>query len=653
MKPKSRIVLGAVLALLCLAGAATLVTLRDIRRNDAIAKIPDRPAETPPADLAAVLRALEAGAPYEESAVENACAYVDGRWDCADFRLASLLRFLYVPDYALTEASRERIKRSLLGFRYWMTEPGRDSMCVWSENHQILFASAEYLAGKLYPDERFTNDGRSGLEHAASARERILTWLRQRWDYGFTEWYSNVYYVEDIAPLANLVDFSGDREIAAKASIVLDLLLYDVATQSHRGNFLSTSGRSYESGKKSGAGNSMRAVIEHVWGWEVNPDGRAGMEANFILVEDYQVPEVIRGIGRDMEAAVIKASVGLDVAELAREGLLGQEDRQIMMQWAMEAFTNPEVIANTVAYIDRHDMFSNAFLHDFTTVNLSLLKDLGLLPLVSRVLRPQTDGVAIQRANTYTYRTPDYLLATAQEHHPGGYYDQQHIVAASFGPGLSVFHTHPAVPEGKDGPNGGSPTYWVGGGHLPHAAQDRNVSLAVYRLPAKAGPMERKILPFTHAWFPTAAFDAFEVAGPWAFAASGTAFIAVRGIGDLELRDTGDELIQRGRDTAWVIEMAGRGEYPDFEAFKAALRSRPFSWKAGSLAYGLPDRELRLDYGKGFFLDGKRVDSDYKRFESPWAEVERKPAEMRIRHGGRELFLDFGRMIREERELAP
>ena len=94
-----------------------------------------------------------------------------------------------------------------------MDQPGQDSMCFWSENHQILFAASEYLAGQYYPDETFSNDGKKGTEHMAIARERIMIWLEQRWLYGFTEWYSSVYYVEDIAPLANLIEFADDDEI--------------------------------------------------------------------------------------------------------------------------------------------------------------------------------------------------------------------------------------------------------------------------------------------------------------------------------------------------------------------------------------------------------------------------------------------------------
>jgi hypothetical protein len=142
----------------------------------------------------------------------------------------------------LPEGGVERIQKSLLAFKYWIDEPGKDSMCYWSENHQILFAACEYLAGQLYQDKVFLNSGLTGREHIAKARKRILSWLGFRWDYGFSEWFSNMYYIENFAALANLVDFCIDEEITLKCKIVLDLLLYDIASQSFKGIFITTSG---------------------------------------------------------------------------------------------------------------------------------------------------------------------------------------------------------------------------------------------------------------------------------------------------------------------------------------------------------------------------------------------------------------------------
>jgi len=173
--------------------------------------------------------------------------------------------------------------------------------------------------------------------------------------------------------------------------------MFDIASQSFRGNFITTSGRLYENHKKSGNNASTIKISEHVWGYKFDGD-RFGMELNFIYANNYRVPQVIREIGLDPSTVIIKASNGLDVKELKKEGLIGLQDKQIMMQWGMEAFTNPEVINDSISIIEKYNMFKNEFLNEFKSVNITLLKKLGLLPLISRVLNPQTNGVALQRA---------------------------------------------------------------------------------------------------------------------------------------------------------------------------------------------------------------------------------------------------------------
>jgi hypothetical protein len=646
MKRKWALIVAAAL----LVGVAGSVAY-DASANGGYTKIPSDPKEPVPSHVDELLWALENGREIDPGDFDTTFQFVRSRYDCSDFRLQSLLRILYLYEDRLDDGTKGKIRETLLNFKYWMDEPGADSMCYWSENHQILFAAAEYLAGRKYPDDVFANNGMTGRQHMEKARARIMTWMEQRWLYGFTEWYSNTYYVEDIAPMSNLIDFSGDEEIRTKMSIIMDLLLYDMASQSYKGTFVTTSGRLYEGGKKSGRDASTRSVTEHVFGYDADTDQRMGMDLNFIYIRDYEIPEVIRAIGRDERAAEIRASSGLDVAELKGEGLVGPEDRQIMMQWGMEAFTNAPVITNSVNYIRKNKMFGNEFLYDFKDVNYTLLVKLGLLPVVSRVINPQTNGVAIQRANTYTYRTPWYSMATAQQYHPGDYGDQQQVSIATFGNELSIFNNHPAVEDGKRGPNGSSPLYWVGYGHLPHSAQDRNVNLSLYVLPGGKGLMEKQLLHYTHEYFPKAKFDDVVLDGRYAFARYGDAYVALIGRNELRFAPgKDDDLLQDGRETYWITELGDRQTDGAFDGFMDRIRSNRVEYGDRTLTYASRGKEYRLVFGREFTIDGATVDTNYKRFSSPWAEVDRKAGSMRFACGGHSLYLDFYNGIRERSE---
>ena len=108
------------------------------------------------------------------SRLDGTLEFINHEYDCSDFRLVNLIRILHEYGDRIPETTRSAIDTTLLAFRYWWDEPGENSMCYWSENHQILFASAEYLVGQIYPDTVFPNSLLTGPDHMIKARKRIL-----------------------------------------------------------------------------------------------------------------------------------------------------------------------------------------------------------------------------------------------------------------------------------------------------------------------------------------------------------------------------------------------------------------------------------------------------------------------------------------------
>ncbi len=607
---------------------------------------PSRPAERIGGDAHGMLWKLKNDQPVSLENAKNIRQYVDSRYDCSDFRLQSVLRMLYeYPDELGNEIAAE-FRSMLLNFKYWMDEQGDDGMCYWSENHQILFAAAEYLAGQLYPTDIFSNNGMTGAEHMEKARERILTWLDYRWYFGFTEWYSNTYYVEDIAPLSILIDFAQDDEIAQKAKIIMDLLIYDLASQSWKGTFVSSSGRMYEKGKKSGERSSMRAVSEAIFGYNTDPGERRGMDLNFLYINNYQVPEVIRAIGRDESTVIIKASNGLDVDELGSLGLIGLETRQIMMQWGMEAFTHPAVFENSLNYVRENEMFSNEFLYEMKYLDYRLLRLLKPYKLINAMTSPQTNGTAIQRSNCYTYKTPYYSMYTAQDYHPGEYGDQHHVFGVNLDNSLSVFHTHPALLAGEKHPRGNSPTYWVGNGHLPHSVQEENINLSIYKLPENKAPLEYRLIDFTHLYFPIDRFDQVIVDSNYVFGRYGDTFLVFIGKNKLEYNEPEKDFIQHGKLTYWICEM-GDAETETFDVFVKRIKGNPVIWVNDLLSYQSNGKTVSVQWQRDFMINSEDVYVDYPRFDAPWTYTERDPQEIRFEHKGHTLYLNFNKGIRE------
>lgn len=632
--------------ILVLFGAALIITAIDFVRISNYDVHPGRPSEKIHVAPDQVYRDLKDGKQdIDWSRLDGTLKYISGEYDCSDFRYVNLLRILYEFEEQIPEEYLQKIKKTLFNFRYWWDDLGENSMCYWSENHQILFASAEYLVGQKYPEVVFEKSGLSGKEHMNKARVRILDWLEMRWNYGFIEFYSEVYYKEDIGAIVNIIDYCEDEEIVKKTKIIMDVMFYDIAAQNIKSMYSSTSGRAYEGNRKGGPRKTLGGVTDYFFG-----NGsriHSGMTHGLMYTDNYEVPSVLLDIANDTSNVVIKQSNGLDVIELDSEGYFGTDNRSMMMQWGMESFTNPEIVRNSLAHIRSSRMFSNEFTKDFKILDFSLLKWLHLEPIVIRIINPQTNGVAIQKGNTYTYKTKDYSLYSVQKYHPGDYGDQQHVNGMNLGNVTSIFHTHPAIEVDKKNQ---SPNYWVGYGHLPHVAQDHAVSLAIYNIPEKKGLMEIDLLDYTHAYFPSELFDTTIVQDNYAFAKSGDSYCALITTNNLSFRDsTTDNLIQDGKQSFWIIEAGSKTEDQSFKLFYERILSNSLSFDEKSLVliYSSKNKEYELEFGQEFKLDGKIVDVNYPRYDSPYANAEKKDKSITYSFNGKSLHLEFENMIRE------
>lgn len=614
-----------------------------------------------------IMVSLEEGLEPDFSELGDTLAFIDGRYDCSDFRFPSLIRILYSHDDKLPQNVADDIKDTVINFKYWMDQSGDDSMCYWSENHQILFSTAEYLMGNYYKDEMFKNMDITGKEHSDLGKQRVLTWLEQRFKYGFTEWYSSTYYVEDIAPLSVLIDFAPDEEIRLKASMVMDLLIYDLATQNFKGTFTANSGRMYESAKMSGRHGSMRGAISHIWPEfdEYLNDYGNGMQANFYYIKNYEVPEVLRSIGLDQnEINIYKASTGVNLSEFKDEGLIGTNDNQIMMQWNSEAFTNKEIITNSIEYISKNGMFTNEFLHDFKLINLGFLKTFKLTPFVSTLLDPMYNGTAIQRANTYMYRTPDYAMSTAQAYHPGTYGDQHSLFSLNINNDFNIFVQQPAASLKEGGALGNSPNYWVGNGRHPHTVQQEDVNISLFILPEKnnklgelAG-MSRNLEFYSHAFFPKQYMDETIIDGKYAFGRINNVYVALIGKDKLHYKEftntTYDlnkgyteeyDLLQDGRITYWITEVGTKQDYESFEEFITKIKSNEVTFQDETITYE-GNKKMGLTFQGDFKVDDKVMDLEYKRFDSKYSSTERKSNVIEFEFNDHSLKLDFENISR-------
>jgi hypothetical protein len=191
-----------------------------------------------------------------------------------------------------------------------------------------------------------------------------------------------------------------------------------------------------------------------------------------------------------------------------------------------------------------------------------------------------------QEVDKVTYRTPGYMLASAQDYRPGETGRGEHIWQATLGPSAVVFVNHPQVINQKDAYRA---NFWRGNGSLPRVAQWRDLLIAHYRLPADDW------LGYTHAHFPVAAFDETALRRGWAFGRKGDGYIALAAAAGIELIKTGPGAYRELRSSApantWLCQMGSAGQDSSFAAFQRAILERPVSFDDHGVAWVSPRGE--------------------------------------------------------------
>ncbi len=248
------------------------------------------------------------GLDVDEDNLRETCEFIAARKDCADFVIQGLLRLMVWEreQQRLSSQINALMKDTVLGFKYWVDEPGDTVMYMGSENHRLLFHVAEWMAGQLFPTEEFTNSRQRGLYHATKGRMYITEWLRQRGRFGFDEWHSNSYFPVNIAPLVNVYDFaiSEDYKLRQMAGAVLDAMFFTLAADTLNGVFGTTHGRSYGVNLKYPDFEGTSPTCWLLYGTGSLVKGSSGMSPVTVATSAYTLPKLLADIAVDDQAVV-------------------------------------------------------------------------------------------------------------------------------------------------------------------------------------------------------------------------------------------------------------------------------------------------------------------------------------------------------------
>jgi endonuclease/exonuclease/phosphatase family metal-dependent hydrolase len=400
-----------------------------------------------------------------------------------------------------TETFRE--KKALNGHEDM--DPGQD-MTYWSENHRILFAAAEYLAGQFWPDEQFVSqrDNRregpngplrpgdmTGREHQAHAKPRVLRWLNERLRLGFSEWNAPGYYVEDLLALVNLADFAVDPEIRIRTAMVLDLLVFDMAQNSPTGAFAGSAGRVYVEHKNCVWEQAVRDSAELLFGQLGHFTGSSNAAVFLATSPAYRPPDALIAVARhgpDRLTARSRVSINFDEAAEHDVGVSNIDDMEFW--WSRAAYFTKQTVVGSRQIATQYGLLDSP---PFSKV-LPMLKKVadaidtaedvgagilggiggavagfavagpvgaiagGIAGAVVGAEAPNftevdaadkfsvlTEGSAITRANLYSHRSGGATLASVQNFRRGQINFQAMPCVAALAPGAMVWTSYPST----------------------------------------------------------------------------------------------------------------------------------------------------------------------------------------------------------------
>ena len=612
---------------------------------------------------------------------------LDTLQDTRDFDAIELVNLIY--DYAdeplLAPGLIDEVEQALLTFKFWYTEPTPDGVIdesyYWTENHQVLYHAIEYLVGQRYPDRAIGRDGKSGAEHQAHARAMLLRWFDFRGRWGFTEWHSNVYYQEDLNALLTLAEFAEEPAIQQRAAATLDLLLFDIAIHTFKGNFGATHGRSYKKDKMTGRDDDTWNAVKLLFDRSEGDYTSIGDTAATFLAraERYRLPEAIWRAGRSDATVLDRERMSLPIDEdgpyepnpVAPGGYSFTDPRDLPIWWGMQALTAWPVVPITVQTINDYNLWDTRLFSRFNALR-PLTADIVVAQQLSAALAPVINFGLLDEINTTTYRTADYMLSSAIDHRPGGLNGQIHAWQATFGADAILFTQHPAVPivqstNWRDDPD---PGYWTGEASIPRTAQLENVAIHLYA-PQYPGsnppPLEAfRYEPYTHAYVPQDHFDEVVQEGSWTFVRKGDGYaglyswrptewitvdpnvVATNGmVKPFDLRAPG------GPDNVWIVECGRAAEWPSFEAFRNALAGTQVTIAPLEPIDGIPQGFLvlyvspsqgMLTFGwkQPFTRNSTQLDiADFPRRDNPWAQTPHASPRASIDVDGYRIEVDF------------
>ncbi len=598
---------------------------------------------------------------FNEVEINESIDKINERKDTSDFDMNSLLRMMYLDKgkYNIPTNLNTSIRESILNFKYWFTEPGPDEMIFWTENHMILFHTAELLAGQLFPDSNFPNSNMTGIEHVEHAHPLINRWLDWRAELGFAEWHSNIYYCLDLTALLNLVDFAENDTIATKAEMIVDLIGFDLANNYYKGVYATAHGRTEDEKQVGTAITDLpeeESTAEPAWlmlgigSEEIISGGNSA--AVFISTGNYSTPKILEDIANataNADEYIHKSRNNIDISQGPDYGFGYETQSDLMFWWPMSAPAGPNILESSLDLMNTYNLAPKLIFNDETFVDLfeigSTIYGSSLNDFSARI-KDITQGVALETANTYTYKTPYYQLSGVQDHQKGMNGLQELIWQACLDKNATVFTSSPSGLSASK--------QQFTSGWKPRATLHKNVGIIQYDRRAQSLFLELVLElllaepSYTHAYFPCWAFNEWNQTGKWVFGRRNDSYIALYSYNSVEWKSN-YELRAEGKKNTWIVELGSNNDaqFNSYEDFMNQILNAKIEITERSIGYDIiydsPSQgKIKVGWDGPMYANNQKVDlGPYERFENPFCNQTFGTMKTVIEYNEQRLTLDF------------
>jgi len=216
------------------------------------------------------------------------------RRDCRELLgfLGMMCRFAEKPEFP------ERLRAGLFAM-----VPALDFLVIDNEaspeiagdSHELVEAVCEILAGQLCPVALSGAQSPTGKASREHGERQALVWMQTVAAMGLRAWHSDVAFEETILALAHLIGYTDSEEVWQMATVLLDKLLFQLATNSFMGVFGTSRGTTSTAHLLGGHLAATSGITKLLWGQGVfNPSFAATV--SLACLTEYEVPSMFEDI---------------------------------------------------------------------------------------------------------------------------------------------------------------------------------------------------------------------------------------------------------------------------------------------------------------------------------------------------------------------